>query len=1009
MPGDPSGRRGRVDVVRGGVRGRADPDAADADGRTETDDLDPARAARQRVREEVPDRVEPVGRGVSPTGIGGFDEPDAEPDTPTEPEPTPGADRADVREQIADQREQAFAPGLQEFRQRQFEAEREQAEEQFREEFDPTIHRPRAESDAVTRTQMQLETLREQQPREIEHRGIPEDAVARDALEHQQQFGEGTFDTTGMEFEGEQPVLEAAGRAERRVRDAPVIDETLDALSPVGEAVRDIPTQTREFASPLTSPLVSTSERARDGAMEHIVDPAEAAAEEAGQEIVADGPLFGDMPGTDTVGRAAGPFVGAFGRGVADITVGAPALASDIAGASGRAVDDATDQLQEEGVIEGTETLATGAGAAGVGGLQRGVQAFRDDPVEATAVGGGMAAAGLGVGTALSPVRFERMRVPRREGTDTTVTGVTLRTPIAAEATLPRRFQTRQTVGGFEGRRPVAGTPQIRDLDDVDVERMGTGKGQDGPVFEPITPFESDVVARSVIARGDPVDAERMRAGTALLDDAETLTGGVRARRVDDEDVLDTVRAAEDVPAGTEQDIVDALADVDATIFGSGAVRAQEPDFRRPGDVDIVVPDADAARTRLSRALDDTDRSVDDVFDVKETADFAGLEAGEEFGFGRFSREPVGRGDIRVNPIGEELQRKTGASLFLRGDEIGRPGVDVGPRPARGPDTPVRQKDPRDAAAIGEVLGAPSVGEFRRAFGLDESPAPGAATRPQTATEVELDALDGVTGRARPDVDRPAAVGPGQMQPQTQTLPLVTDGGRLLDARGQPTRVTMDDVDSRVFGPSAATGPADGGFPSPVPPSPSPSPSPAGSPALTSPAVTIPDMDQVMPSSPPPAESSSIDIAGAAPSPSPSPVADAESPAVSPAPSPMPSPSVPPSAPPSGAPSAPPSTPPSAPPSPAPPSAPPSTQPPSTPPSAPPSAPPPSAPPSAPPTAPPPGPPSGPPTTPPFRFDDDSDVEELLMEELGDEGAWRSPIADAEDVLADITGGPGRG
>jgi len=122
----------------------------------------------------------------------------------------------------------------------------------------------------------------------------------------------------------------------------------------------------------------------------------------------------------------------------------------------------------------------------------------------------------------------------------------------------------------------------------------------------------------------------------------------------------------------------------------------------------------------LSEVLEGTSTSTD-AFDIKAAEDFAGLEEGEIFGFGRRSQDPITTPEgVRVNRIGEELQRKAGASAFFRGEGVGEPGVDVGPRPVRGPGTPERIKDVTDTAEIARALDVDeaTVQQFESAFGL---------------------------------------------------------------------------------------------------------------------------------------------------------------------------------------------------------------------------------------------------------------------------------------------------
>jgi len=132
------------------------------------------------------------------------------------------------------------------------------------------------------------------------------------------------------------------------------------------------------------------------------------------------------------------------------------------------------------------------------------------------------------------------------------------------------------------------------------------------------------------------------------------------------------------------------------------------------------VPDKDTATARLEDALAGSDTTTE-AFDIKTPEDFGGLEGGETFGFGRRSQDPVETPEgVGVNPIGEELQRKAGASGFVRGESVGADRIDIGPR------GPGRTKDPEDALEIARSVAGDDdarVRQFERAFFDDDGSA----------------------------------------------------------------------------------------------------------------------------------------------------------------------------------------------------------------------------------------------------------------------------------------------
>lgn len=319
----------------------------------------------------------------------------------------------------------------------------------------------------------------------------------------------------------------------------------------------------------------------------------------------------------------------------------------------------------------------------------------------------------IDVRSGVSKVRSADIGDEVATGPTTTVRGVRVKTPDVVRRFTDRNVRGR-TVAGLSGRRPTRGAPDV-DLNRVALERFGGDKANQGQVFEPQTQFETEVIGASANRLGGQ-PAARVQATRRLTERAETRLGAARRGSVGD--VQETVASVEGVPESLAGDVVDVLAEQDATIFGSGAVRAQASGFRTPGDIDIVVPDKKAAKTALADAFDDTELDVSRTFDIKEASDFAGLEEGQVFGFGSRSQAPIEtESGVRINPIGEELQRKAGASAFVRGAGELTEDIDVGPR--ANPGGAPRTKDIEDAIAIGEELLDPedqALREFRAAF-----------------------------------------------------------------------------------------------------------------------------------------------------------------------------------------------------------------------------------------------------------------------------------------------------
>jgi len=504
------------------------------------------------------------------------------------------------------------------------------------------------------------------------------------------------------------------------------------------------------------------------------------------------------------------------------------------------------------------------AAAIGAATASQAVQSAREKPSETF---GKFTGSGI-VGSAVTPLRVNRFKVPKKSGRDTSVTGLDVQTPPilnAVSSTPP----SRKTIGGLEGLRPTTGTPQVRNLDDVDVERLGGDKANQGDVFEPIRGFESDVVSKSVLNQGQDQDVARISSGLGLLDEAETL-GDIRKRRVSREDAVETISRARDVESDPE-DVARGLERADATIFGSGAVDAQASDgFRQPGDIDIVVPDKDKAGKVIAEETGLTKEQAKNRFDVKEADDFAGLEQGEQFGFGRFSRSPVDAGGIRINPIGEELQRKTGASLFLRGESVGQNRLDIGPRPIPADETVLRRKDPIDAFKIGEELGADSAQDFARAFDISDQEVRDRGFTGDTVTESDADS-SGLLDELDVDTDISTSEASEVFDTSSPTLARGDSIGSVssVTASSSPSLSTQADsptFDSIASEPSSVVSESPS-VSSPIRDSPS-SPSVSSTPTSTSPSSPSPQAESSLFSSFDSPEVSSLTSSSPSPNPS---------------------------------------------------------------------------------------------------------------------------------------------
>jgi len=455
--------------------------------------------------------------------------------------------------------------------------------------------------------------------------------------------------------------------------------------------------------------------------------PSEAAADATG--VPTDVEASADVPGTGVTlsidtqqdGETVGERFFEGGIGTAASVVNMPATAASLETA-GEVASNAPGEIAENPGRVGEQATAAGRNVA---------QQAAENPVRTAGSITGGYLSGRAIGRA-APVRLESQRIPTTDGGKTTVRGVRVGTSVTG----------RRTIAGTSGGSPTVGTPTV-DPQRVEFSNIGVRADE---TFEPVGEFETAVFQATAREAGGTA-ASRTAAVNDLLDigDAPRRTQGL-AEGI--ETTADVVREAKAVPSGAEDEIAAALADTDATIFGSAAVKAQAPNFRTPNDVDIVVPDRDAAEARLDEALADYNADVGEVFDIK-TVEKAPARArgGEVAKFGRTSREPIETRDgVGVNPVEEELVRKAGASGFVRAPgAAGTDAFDVGPQPRRPGRTDVREKDPRDAATIADDLTGGTddrVRRFREEFGLD-------AGDPEPETRRGTGVLGGELGRLR--------------------------------------------------------------------------------------------------------------------------------------------------------------------------------------------------------------------------------------------------------------------
>ena len=518
------------------------------------------------------------------------------------------------------------------------------------------------------------------------------------------------------------------------------------------------------------------------------------------------------------------------GEAVRNFVVGTPAGAGVLAGLGPRATADLglrTEAALGRDVDEEAQVTAseTAEGVQSAGGTV--VEGTRQDPVGA--------ALDLALPFAVSkasPIRFRSRRIPLDadsvEGLDTTasvsrsrragaefearaqgspdatdsidleateptptetVTTLRLETPdVVKPLTGPSRGRT---IAGVRGNRPSVGAPEVNPSR-VDFEEL-PGRTR---TFEPADPVRTDIFQATGRSAGGQT-AARTQATRQLVSEAASESPGRSVGSA--EEIVESARAA---PSDKAPEIVEALDETDATIFGSAAARAQVDRFRQPRDIDVIVPDEQAARQRFAEALEGANADVDEVFDIKETGDAPGrARGGERIKFGRESFEKLETDEgIPVNPVEEELLRKSGASGFFRPeDAAGTSRFDVGPEPRRAGRTDVRQKDPADAVALAdEVLGpeTAAVREFRAAFSDIEGVEP-----PTTAPAGPTGTATGIRGFIADERGQFALTGTG---PRAAGVLEQPSGTIFDDIAGSATRSParrVDDPDSPARSP----------------------------------------------------------------------------------------------------------------------------------------------------------------------------------------------------------------
>jgi hypothetical protein len=383
--------------------------------------------------------------------------------------------------------------------------------------------------------------------------------------------------------------------------------------------------------------------------------------------------------------------------------------------------------------------LGVSAGAVGAVTAREISQAYETAPMQTY----GQLLGGFGAGAAtagIAPVRISRVDIPDVEGGSQTIRGLQVGYPRGYREVLrpgarttefeqPRVLQSRtRTVAGTRGYRPAIGTPQAR-AERIAFSELGTRADE---AFEPTGQFETQVFRSTFESEGAGQTAARIEAVKDLIDQGASSRQRAELEISETEDI---VRRAENVPEGEEARVAQAIEESEGAIFGSAAVESQLPGFRRgyleepaPKDIDVIVPDEEAARG-LRQAEQDIG---EDIFDIKTFEEAPGrARGGEPIKFGQQSQEMLFTEEgVPVNPVSEELVRKAGASGFFRGTDAPERGeFDIGPQPQRPGKLTTREKDVLDALAIGEELLGPEqrkVRQFRGAFedigGIDAPP-----------------------------------------------------------------------------------------------------------------------------------------------------------------------------------------------------------------------------------------------------------------------------------------------
>jgi hypothetical protein len=254
--------------------------------------------------------------------------------------------------------------------------------------------------------------------------------------------------------------------------------------------------------------------------------------------------------------------------------------------------------------------------------------------------------------SAVSPVRYTKADVPGQRATsrtptspsgpDSTVTyrGLVVDNPLSEVDSRP--------VAGLADSRPTAGTPKI----DVRGGRSGYRPG--GRAESTITQknLERELGGQAAAV----IEAEREIAKLARKEGTD---------RPQVRSVREVVEETENVPDAATDEVVDYLETSDAELMGSAAQATQLRKTRRPEDLDIAVDDVETAKREIvDRVQDKTDREIstkskgvlidgEHLFDIKPKERIHG-----RMSYARESLEFEERGDVTVQPLGDQLLRK---------------------------------------------------------------------------------------------------------------------------------------------------------------------------------------------------------------------------------------------------------------------------------------------------------------------------------------------------------------